>query len=225
MPLLAEDLFLLLLDERTGKPIVDGTKLPRVLAGAVLLELALAGVATPADKGESVRKGCLVLRRDAQPDDRILSRGVEIVGGGRPMKPERAIEKISKGIRDAVAARAVTDGWVREEHGRVLRVFPTVSWPQADGTRVRQLFGEIEAAVVEGVMPTSRTAAIVSLLSAVDAAPKLFPTANRRDVKARAKEIAEGEWAGKAVRKAVDAVNGAVIAGVTTATVVTGTSN
>jgi Golgi phosphoprotein 3 (GPP34) len=48
MTLLAEDVLLLLLDDASGKPIVDGTKLDRVLAGALLLELALAGRVTPA---------------------------------------------------------------------------------------------------------------------------------------------------------------------------------
>ncbi|MET0315377.1 MAG: GPP34 family phosphoprotein, partial [Rhodococcus fascians] len=43
MTLIAEDLFLVLVDDVTGKPIVDSTKFPRVLAGALVLELAMNG--------------------------------------------------------------------------------------------------------------------------------------------------------------------------------------
>ncbi|WP_206035927.1 GPP34 family phosphoprotein, partial [Prescottella equi] len=57
--LIAEDLLLLLLDDESGDPLVDGTRLPRVLAGAVLLELALDGYVTPADQGEDVKRGRL----------------------------------------------------------------------------------------------------------------------------------------------------------------------
>ena len=60
-----------------------------------------------------------------------------------------------------------------------------------------------------------RIAALISLLSAVSVAPRLFPDANKRAVTARAKQIAEGEWAGAAVRHAVDAVNAGMIAAIT----------
>jgi enolase len=72
--------------------------------------------------------------------------------------------------------------------------------------------------LVHGPEPTQRTAALASLLSAVDAVPKVVPSDDRRAVKRRAKEIAEGEWAGVAVRKAVEAVNAAVATAVVATT-------
>ncbi|WP_370181126.1 GPP34 family phosphoprotein [Rhodococcus wratislaviensis] len=222
MTLLAEDLLLLLLDDASGKPVVDGTRMPRVLAGAVLLELALGDVVTPAGPGEDVKKGRLVVRDGARPQDPLLVRAVDRIGASKPMKPEAAIEKLAKNLRDELAKRIVAAGWVREEKGKVLGIFPTTRWPEVDGSHERTLRSELGAALLDGVTPTPRTAALVSLLSAVDAAPKLFPDADRRAVKKRAKEIAEGDWAGKAVRKSVEAVNAAIIVAATVPAIVAG---
>ncbi|MBA8958897.1 hypothetical protein JOJ86_002188 [Rhodococcus percolatus] len=222
MTLLAEDLLLLLLDDTSGKPVVDGTRMPRVLAGAVLLELALGDVVTPAEPGEDVKKGRLVARDGARPQDPLLARAVDLIGTSKPMKPEAAIEKLAKNLRDELAKRIVGTGWVREEKGKVLGIFPTTRWPGVDGSHERALRSELSAALLDGATPTPRTAALVSLLSAVDAAPKLFPDADRRAVKKRAREIAEGDWAGKAVRTSVEAVNAAIVVAATVPAIVAG---
>ena len=222
MTLLAEDLLLLLLDDASGKPVVDGTRLPRVLAGAVLLELALGDVVTPAEPGEDVKKGRLVVRDGAWPQDPLLAEAVDLIGTSKPLKPEAAIEKLTKNLREELAERIVAAGWVREEKGKVLGIFPTTRWPEVDGSHERTVRNELGAALLDGVTPTPRTAALVSLLSAVDAAPKLFPDADRRAVKKRAKDIAEGDWAGKAVRASVDAVNAAIIVAATVPVIVAG---
>ncbi|KXX60571.1 GOLPH3/VPS74 family protein [Rhodococcus sp. LB1] len=222
MTLLAEDLLLLLLDDTSGKPVVDGTRMPRVLAGAVLLELALGHVVTPAELGDDVKKGRLVVRGGVRPQDPLLARAVDLIGTSKPMKPEAAIEKLAKNLRDELAKRIVDAGWVREERGKVLGIFPTTRWPEVDGSHERALRSELSAALLDGVTPTPRTAALVSLLSAVDAAPKLFPDADRRAVKKRAREIAEGDWAGKAVRKSVEAVNAAIVVAATVPAIVAG---
>lgn len=214
MTLLAEDLLLLLLDDETGKPVVDGAKLPRVLAGAVLLELALDGVVEPAGEGEEVRRGRLVLRHESAPDDEILARAVARLRESKPMKPERAIEKLDKNLREAVLERIVAKGWVREAKAKLLGIFPTTVWPAVDDTHERQLRADLRDAVIDGADPSPRTSALVSLLAAVDATPKVFSDGDRRAVNKRAKEIAEGEWAGAAVRKAVEAVNAAVMVAV-----------
>ncbi|MDT2010160.1 GPP34 family phosphoprotein [Rhodococcus opacus] len=222
MTLLAEDLLLLLLDDASGKPVVDGTRMSRVLAGAVLLELALDDVVTPAEPGEDVKKGRLVVREGSMPQDPLLARAVDLIGTSKPMKPEAVIEKLAKNLRDELARRIVDAGWVREEKGKVLGIFPTTRWPEVDGRHECAVRSELSAAILDGVTAAPRTAALVSLLSAVDAAPKLFPDADRRAVKKRAKEIAEGDWAGKAVRKSVEAVNAAIIVAATVPAIVAG---
>jgi hypothetical protein len=136
--LLAEDLLLLLVDDDSGKFLLDLTRLDRALAGALLLELAL---------GERV--------------------GESEVG--------------RRFGRDRVRPR------------------PSRSWSRAAG---RPSWSG----------SWRRAAALTSLLVAVDAVAKVVPTDDRRALVRRAEVVAEGEWAGAAVKKAVDAVNAALIA-------------
>ncbi|MCD7049568.1 GPP34 family phosphoprotein [Rhodococcus sp. BH2-1] len=223
--LIAEDLLLLLLDDESGDPLVDGTRLPRVLAGAVLLELALDGYVTPADQGEDVERGRLAVRRMEAPADPILGHALGVVADARrPMKPEAAIEKLDSEVRAAVFERVIDRGWVRESRRKVLGIFPSKVWPPVDESHERGVRHELSGVLVEGLDPTPRAAALISLLSAVDAAAKVFPDTDRKMIRKRAKEIADGEWAGAAVRKAVDAINSAVFVAVMVPAMTAGSS-
>ncbi|MFD1810744.1 GOLPH3/VPS74 family protein [Rhodococcus gannanensis] len=224
MTLLAEDLLLLLLDDETGKPLVDGSALPRALAGAVLLDLSLDAVVEPADGSGAVKKGRLVLRDRTAPLDPILAHAVAQLRGSKPLKPVAAIEKLGKNLREAVLGRIVERGWVHEAKGKVLGIFPTKTWPAVDASHERVVRDRLRSVLVDGATPDSRTAALISLLSAVDAASALFPDARKKDVRKRAKEIAKGDWSGEAVRHAVEAVNAAVIAAVVVPSVAAGGS-
>ncbi|EME22998.1 GOLPH3/VPS74 family protein [Rhodococcus triatomae] len=224
MTLLAEDLLLLLLDDETGKPLVDGSVLPRALAGAVLLDLSLDAVVEPADGSGAVKKGRLILRDRTAPLDPILAHAVAQLRGSKPLKPVAAIEKLGKNLREAVLGRIVERGWVHEAKGKVLGIFPTKTWPAVDASHERVVRDRLRSVLVDGATPDQRTAALISLLSAVDAAPKLFPDVSKKVVRKRAKEIAKGDWSGEAVRHAVDAVNAAVIAVVVVPSVAAGGS-
>ena len=57
-----------------------------------------------------------------------------------------------------------------------------------------------------GATPDGRTAALVSLLVAVKAAPKVVD-GDKKAVRARAKVIAAGDWVGAAGKKAINTVN------------------
>jgi hypothetical protein len=79
MTLIAEDLLLLLLDDESGKAVLDDTRLSRVLAGALLVELALDERISPATEGNATKgnatKGGRVVVRNSQPSgDQLLDR-------------------------------------------------------------------------------------------------------------------------------------------------------
>ena len=77
--------------------------------------------------------------------------------------------------------------------------------------------------LLRGVTPTERTAALVAVLSALDLAHKVVDRegAPAREVKKRAKEIAEGDWAAKAVRDSIAAAQAAVTAAMVATTAAT----
>ena len=85
----------------------------------------------------------------------------------------------------------------------------------------------LTATLVQGVEPEPRTAALVALLSAIDRAHKVVDHEGlpAREVRKRAKAVAEGAWAAQAVRDAVAASTAAVAAVVATAAATSGTTS
>ncbi|RKS77564.1 Golgi phosphoprotein 3 GPP34 [Motilibacter peucedani] len=216
MALLAEDLLLLLLDDRRGSTVVDSTSVDYALAGSLLLELALAGRIDVAGEGSSVKKGRLyALDRDPVDDpllDKVLSRiAVE------QRKPESWVPKLAKGLRSDLLRRVEDAGAVRRQDDKVLGVFPRHRFPQADGSGEAAVVEELRRAL-EGQEPTQRAAALLALLSAVDAVHKVVPGVDKKQARKRAKAISEDVWAASAVASAVRAVSAAVAGAVTAST-------
>ncbi|MBJ8344185.1 GPP34 family phosphoprotein [Antrihabitans sp. YC2-6] len=215
MPTIAQDLLLLLLDDESGKQITDSTKLPRALAGAVVLELALAEAVRVSEKNEETKAGRLVTVRGADLlTDPLITAAYETIRRSKPMKPQRVIEKLQRGLREKVLAQLEKQGSIRQQRTKVLGLFPTTKWPARDTRRKQAVRLELERALIHNATPSPHNAALISLLSAIDGVHKVFPDADRKAIKKRATEIAEGEWAGTAVRKAVEAVNTTVLAAV-----------
>jgi hypothetical protein len=213
--LLAEELLLLALDDETGR--VGVNQIDRGLAGAVLLELALLGRVRVAEKGEDVRAGRLVLVPGPPPSHPVLAEGLAVLDGREGRKPEHVIDKLAKGLRDRLADGLVHAGVLRHEKRRVLGVFPTHRLPALDVTHEAAVRERI-AAALSGAAPDERTAALIALLSALKAVTSVFEVPDKRAARRRAKEIAEGQWAATAVRKAVEAVYAATAAATAAAT-------
>jgi len=211
MTLLAEDLLLLLLDDETGKPVRESTRLDRALAGAVLLELALAGRVAPAD--ESRPGGPLQVRTGPAPDDPVLVDALARLGD-RPVRAPRAVEKLVRGLRPRLLDRLVQAGTLTETRATVLGLFPVRRWPTARPEREAEVRAGLVRVLVDGAEPDQRSAALISMLVAIDAVARVVPVDDRRALVRRAREVAQGEWAGVAVRKAVDAVNAGLVAAV-----------
>ncbi|WP_415973142.1 GOLPH3/VPS74 family protein [Rhodococcus sp. 077-4] len=225
MTLIAEDLLLLLLDDHSGKPLADSTKLPRVLAGALVVELAMGGSLRITGPGEQVKKDHVAISGNP-PADALLRRVFDLVGtASRPMKPQKVIEKSQKNLAKELAARLAAQGFVTERHDKVLGLFPTTAWPARDTSREKALRDALRSTLVDGTTPQPQTAALISLISAVDLTHKVIVDADKKFLKQRAKQIAEGEWAGAAVRKAVSDVNTAVMAAVMVPVIVSTTSS
>lgn len=208
--LIAEDLLLLFYDDESGKPSIDATKLDNALAGAVLLELAMMGKVGIAGPGEQVKEGRLVVLDPAPAGDDVLDHAQAELADDEGKKPKNLLGGLRKGLRQQLLQRLADRGLVRQEEGKILGLFPTTRWPADDAEHEAGVRDRLHAVLAAGAEPDQRTAALVSLLLAVDAVAKVVPTDDRRTTKQRAKHIAEGEWAGAAVRKAVQEVNAAV---------------
>ncbi|MFD4641719.1 GPP34 family phosphoprotein [Lentzea sp. NPDC058436] len=204
--MLHEELMLLFINQQNGKLHVDSTSAENALAGAVLIELVNSGRIAFEPNGKKLQVV------DPTPLKNPLLQ--ESIGRfDKPMKPQRAVERLRKKVRDNVVAELEARGAVRVEARKVLGIFPGKNYVITDESRnneVRKAVGEV-AAGYRGA--DARTGSLITLLYAVKAVHKVFE-GDKKDLNRRAKDIAAGNWAGDAVRRAVEAIQ----AGVTAAT-------
>lgn len=216
MTLIAEDLLLLLLDDGSGA-LVQQSYVKEALAGALLADLAVADAVEMEER--------TVLGFGAQPhvvpakggtvDDPLLVDALAVVAQ-KPRTAQALLGPLGKDLRELLGDRLVERGVLRREEGKVLGLFPRTTWPTLDSAHEDEVRRTVRAVLIDGTEPDERTASLVGLLHAIDRAHKTVDAkgAAARDVKKRAKAVAEGEVASAAVRRAVEAINTAVITAV-----------
>lgn len=210
--MIAEDLLLLLTDDDTGKPVVDTTRLDLALGGAVLVELIDRGRLDLTGEGRKQR----VVVADATPTgDPVLDEALgRVVDRQRTSTPQDWVPRLARNVRGALWERLAERGILRAEEGRILGIFPTRSWPAADSAHEDALRRGLHGVLVIEQRATPEEATLVALLDAIDVVPKVLAAdgVDRRTLKARAKQVAEGQLAGVTVKKAVEAATAAVVA-------------
>ncbi|MFS0702964.1 GPP34 family phosphoprotein [Cellulomonas sp. 179-A 9B4 NHS] len=214
--IVAEDVLLLLTDDVTGKAVLDGTRRDIAVAGAVIAELATEGrLAAQRSPGLFGRTTLEVV--DPTPlGEEVLDEALRRAAARGAASPTAVLDHIRKGLRERLYERLVARGLLRADHGRVLGIFPTTSWPAVDASHEAAVRRGLHEVLVAGRAPTAREASLVALLSAVDAVPKVLRGTGvpNRELRARAKAVAAGDVGGEAARKAVEAVEAAVVAAV-----------
>ncbi|GLZ32481.1 hypothetical protein Lesp02_46690 [Lentzea sp. NBRC 105346] len=202
---------LLLLDGETGRVLAGSTEIENGLGGAVLLDLVNAGRVGFGPDGRRLE----VI--DPTPlDNPLLYHGLSRLD--RAMKPQRAVERLRKNVRDNVMRQLADRGVLRLEKRRILGIFPSTGWVIVDENPGQDIRNRVGAVLYGQQEPDERTGALIALLYAMKAAHKVVG-GDSRAIKARAKEISRGNWAGAAVKGAMDAVQAAVIASITAAVV------
>ena len=221
--LIAEDLLLLLLDDDSGK-LTGTTYLDTGIGGAVLVELALLGCVEVVKGSGLWARAKVVPTVSDPPSDPLLVEAMKLVRS-KERTAEDLVSRLGKKRRDVLLDRLRERGILEETEDRVLGLIPRRRWPMVDGAReadVRRRLGDV---LIRGASPDERTAALVSVLSALDLAHKVVDREGLpgREVKKRAKEVAEGDWAAKAVRDSIAAAQAAVTAAVVASTAATTT--
>ena len=218
--ILAEDVLLLLIDDASGKTVVDKTHLDLALAGGVLLDLATLGRVDVTGPGEQVKAGRLVVRDVAPTDDDVLDEALRRVGVLGPMKPYRVLPKLAKGLREDLLGRMVGRGILRAKEGRILGIFPSHTWPALDSSHEREVRAGLHDVLVVGRAPAPREAALISLLQAIGQVPEVLPGVGvpARELRRRARDVAQGGFVDEAVRRAVEEISAATMTAITAAT-------
>lgn len=195
MAQIAEDLFLLLLDNATSQPGLERERRQRVLAAAVLLDLAYACRIRPAMPGDAVKAGRLVALAAGGPTDPVVEPALHLLER-RPLPPARAVSALSKDVQENLALHLEQLGQIRRVHLPSKRSTHRYAWPLTNRDRVAWARTALLSALFDRCPPTPSTAAIVTLLHAADGLGALLSLNDRgwRWVHARATEIASGSW-------------------------------
>jgi hypothetical protein len=205
--LIAEDLLLLVTDDATGKSTVATTHLGPALAGAVLMELVVAGRVGLHGEG---RKAKVVLIDNTPLADPTLDPALQILLEKGPIGPVTAIGKVAKGLRERLYTGLQDRGILRHERGKVLGIFPTTRWPAEDSRHETALRSTITDVLVHGHEPSARIAAIIAVLTAADMLKTVVDKADLTVAKERGKQIGDGNWATDSVRTAIQEMQAAM---------------
>ncbi|MEU6198142.1 GPP34 family phosphoprotein [Streptomyces sp. NPDC047061] len=200
---LPEELLLLALDPATGTT-AQPQSLDLGLAGAQLVELALAGriapdgdriaVVQPRPTGDPTLDCALeLLRRRGAP-----VRAVNWIGGPR------------LGLRQVYLAHLERCGMVAAVAGQMCGVLPTTRYQATDNAVTREIRGRLDSAIRTGVPPDPRTAALAALAHAVGLGKHLYPGNEGRSSRSRLRDLIRHDPMGGLVAHAVmDVQNGA----------------
>jgi hypothetical protein len=204
MARIAEDLALLLLDNASAQPALERARHQRVLAAAVLLDLAYACRIRPTVDDEPVQAGQLVALIGPQPTDPVVMPALQMLLR-RPMSPATAIEKLRRQTTGVVLSQL-------EHHGHIHRVrlqgngftgfqgftgFKRVyAWPMLDRTRADEIRTKLMSVLLEHRSPDPAMAALIALLHTVDGLRAVLSLNERawEWALSRAGDIAIGGW-------------------------------
>ncbi|MGE2833942.1 GOLPH3/VPS74 family protein [Mycobacterium sp. SMC-4] len=193
--MITEDLFLLLLDNASGTPALDPPRRDHVLAAAVLLELAHQCHIRPATAGDPAPEGVLVALAAPGPVHPVAAPALDLVRA-RPLEAGTAIKKVGRHTQDRLVAHLEASGAIRRTPLSGSRFRRSFAFPLTDRSRPQEARAALIGALFERRPPSPSTAAIVTVLHAVDGLGALLSLNDRgwRWVHARAGEISAGSW-------------------------------
>jgi hypothetical protein len=129
------------------------------------------------------------------PLDPIMDPAFDLLAR-RPLTPAAAVSKLRRGVQDNIAGFLEQTGQIRRVQLDGKRFHHAASWPVVNRERVTQARSGLLSALFDNEPPTPPTAAIITLLHAVDGLGALLSLNERgwRWVHMRASEIAGGGW-------------------------------
>lgn len=191
---IAEEVVLIALNSETG-----GGKmrlgLDWAVAGAAIVDLALTHRITVGDDD-------VVTVLDPTPTGPAhLDAALAGVSGG--MKVSKALRRTRNGAPDRAIDALVDRGVLCRKRTWLLGTFPAHRYPAADASAAAEVRARLAATVLDGHDADERTAALIGVLHAAKLWRQAVPTGDRKRIRRRMAEIANGQAISPAVRKAI----------------------
>lgn len=204
----AENLLLLLTDQRTGRLVVPWNMADLALAGSVLGQLWRTGRIDVDDPDRPRRPGRIRVLDASPTGDDVLDRVLASLSGA-DRRPVAAVHRIKAGIRRALYERLEQRGVVSHRVGRVLVMVPIDEWPSRTPD-AREPFEErlghwwTSATYREatGDMECASTTALLSAIGAVaPVARRMGLTPRVRSIRRLAAQVREASWVASTVHR------------------------
>lgn len=207
-----EEIMLLLLDDRTGRPV--GLPPPAAdfaVAGAVLMELSLLGrIDTDLTQ--------LTVTSTQTTGDAVLDQGLGMIAGNDTPQDSRywISELGARGdaFRETLLARLINHGVLRAEEGRFLWVFPDRRYPKAaeGAAEVREVRSRLREIILSDDIPDARDALLIGLCRATGLVPLLLTPPELEETVARVDQIADLEELNRALSEVIRQLQASMVA-------------
>ncbi len=209
-----EDFLLIATDPESGKPLIGSPQADPVFGGAFLLGLVAAGRVTLEGEGRKARVAIVDHAPVADPLTeqafaRIRNRGLQ--------KPQSTVTRLGKNGRKLLYTSLVSKGTMRSRPAKALGIFPLTRHDIIDTARRDDLLARIRSSLLHDQPVDSETGPLIGLLSAADMVKIVVDKPDRKAARARAKVLADGDWASEGVRKAIQAAQAAITASIVAA--------
>ena len=194
---IAENVLLMLLDNPEEQPRLERGPLGRVLAAALILDLAFDCRVRPTLADEQLPDGHLVALEGPVPLDPSVRQTLALLEQ-RPIPASDAIGALRKHSEDTVLDQLLRTGQIHQVQLSSHKVRRNhYRWPVKNRGRVAVLRSEIIGALFEERQPPAVNAAVICLLNEVNALGSVLELNNEgvRVVRQRSQEIAAGGWA------------------------------
>jgi hypothetical protein len=211
---LAEELVLLATDERGSVAGAASASLDNGIAGARLLELALAGRV-------ALRDDAIAVIDERPTGEPLADEALATIGASsRARSAKHWVGKLASATaRRRVLERLDERGVLAPERSRVLGLVPRTRHVEADPAPERAIRARLLAAARgEDPAPDARTVALASLVRACNLVGSVFERAERKDAKRRLAELSAPDAVGPAVKAVTDATSAAIMAAVVATT-------
>ncbi|AWB93782.1 GOLPH3/VPS74 family protein [Aeromicrobium chenweiae] len=218
----AEDFLLLTTDPATGRSALGSSQSDAVMGGAFLIDLVAAGRLALVGQGWRARVSVV----DRTPlGDPLLQGAFARVQDRKAQTPQNMVARLGRKGRQRTYDALIAKGAVSPRQERVLGLFPVTRHDVLAVGRRDELTARVRATLLHGQAPDAEIGPLIGLLSASSLTKVVVDKPDRALAKARAKAVAEGDWASEGVRKSIQAAQGAITAAVVAASVAGGSGS
>lgn len=202
----AEELLLLALDDEKGT-IVDKTSVKYGLAGALLMDLALA------NKIDTDIENLMIV--DASPTgddilDDVLAQIAQSKGTRTTAYWLVQLSQSSSTIKERLLDRLMQKGILKKEEQKILWVFARRRYPVRDDKEEKEVKTRIREVILSDSIPDSRDVVLISLIKGCYLVDEIFSHKEIDGVKERIEQIARMDLIGQTLSGIIESVTRAM---------------